>query len=117
MEARHVGEAREDTSTAKALGSMSLDGIPGQWVDVREEITCSNTVGRYQLTIRDQAGGVALAINTSGLETWRTGADHMRPKWGIYRRHHASLNQNIDDYVYFANFAVMRGSHPDSTCL
>ena len=116
MEVRHVGDARKDASISKTLGSMSLDGIPGQWLDVREEITYSNTVGRYQLTIRDQVGGVALAIDAAGLETWRTGADHMRPKWGIYRRHHASLNQNIDDYVYFANFAVTRGNRLDSTC-
>ena len=116
MEVRHVGDTRKDASTSATLGSMSLDGIRGQWLDVREEITYSNTAGRYQLTVRDQAGGVVLAINAAGLETWRTGADHMRPKWGIYRRHHASLNQNIDDYVYFANFSVTKGNHPDSTC-
>ncbi|MEO8386296.1 MAG: heparin lyase I family protein, partial [Betaproteobacteria bacterium] len=116
MEVRHVGDLRSDSSTSKTLGSMSLAGVFGQWLDVREEITYSNTIGRYQLTIRDQAGEVALVVDKSGLEMWRTGAYHMRPKWGIYRRHHASLNQNVRDYVYFANFAVTRGSRPDSAC-
>ncbi len=116
MEVRHVGDSRKDSSTSKTLGSMSLNGIPGQWLDVREEITYSNSVGRYQLVIRDQAGAVVLEIDKNGLETWRTSADHMRPKWGIYRRHHPSLNQHTDDYVYFANFAITRGSQPDSTC-
>ena len=116
MEVRHVGDSQKNASTSKTLGSMSLEGIPGQWLDVREEITYSNTSGRYHLVIRDQAGAVVLEIDENGLETWRTGTDHMRPKWGIYRRHHAALNQNTDDYVYFANFAITRGSRPDSTC-
>jgi hypothetical protein len=95
---------------------MSLTGVPGQWMDVREEITYSNTVGRYKLTIRDQNGNLALSVDQSGLQMWRTGSDHMRPKWGIYRKHSASLNQNIDDYLYLANLAITNGSTPASTC-
>lgn len=116
MDIRHVGNSRKNASAYEILGSISLAGIPGQWMDVREEITYSNTVGRYRLAIRDQGGELRLGLDKGGLQMWRTGAEHMRPKWGIYRKHHASLNQGSDDYVYFANFGITRGNLPDSAC-
>ncbi len=116
MEIRYLGDGKSESSTYSKLQVMSLSGVPGQWLDVREQITYSNTVGRYRLSILDQQGQQLIAIDQSGLELWRQGADHMRPKWGIYRRHHPALNQHIDDVVDFANFAITRGSNPDSTC-
>ncbi|HTD03401.1 heparin lyase I family protein [Undibacterium sp.] len=116
MDIRHVGDIQRDSSGYTVLGSMPLADIPGQWMEVREEITYSNTLGRYRLTIRDRQGAVLLDIDKSGLQMWRTGADHMRPKWGIYRKHDPALNQNTDDTIYFANFGITRGNAPDSAC-
>jgi Polysaccharide lyase len=116
MEIRHVGDMQKDSTTSTKLGTMSLTGMSGQWLEAREEITFSNTVGRYQLTIRDQSGTTKLNIDKSGLQLWRTGADHMRPKWGIYRKHDPALNQNVADAVYFANLGATRGSTPSSNC-
>jgi Polysaccharide lyase len=116
MEIRHVGDMQKDSTTSTKLGAMSLIGMAGQWLEAREEITFSNTVGRYQLTIRDQSGTTKLNIDKSGLQLWRTGADHMRPKWGIYRKHDPALNQNVTDAIYFANLGVTRGSQPSANC-
>jgi Polysaccharide lyase len=116
MEIRHIGDTQRDSSTSVKLGTMSLGGVPGQWMDVREEVTFSNTKGRYLLRIRDQSGAVKLNIDKSGLQLWRTGADHMRPKWGIYRKHDPALNQNVADSIYLANLGVTRGSIPSSNC-
>lgn len=116
MEVRHVGDAKQDSSSATVIGSMALDGLAGQWLDVREQISYANTGGRYQLDMRDQTGKSVLAIDQDGLQMWRTGADHIRPKWGIYRKHHAALNQFSDDFVYFANIGIARGSVADSSC-
>jgi hypothetical protein len=116
MEIRHVGDMQKDSSTSTKLGAMSLEGMAGQWLEVREEITFSNTNGRYQLAIQDQRGKAKLNIDKSGLQLWRTGADHMRPKWGIYRKHDTALNQNVADAIYFANLGVTRGSEPGSNC-
>jgi hypothetical protein len=116
MEIRHVGDMQKDSATSTKLGAMSLAGMKGQWLEVREEITFSNTNGRYQLAIQDQSGKGKLSIDKSGLQLWRTGADHMRPKWGIYRKHDPSLNQNLADAIYFANLGVTRGSEPSSNC-
>ncbi len=116
MEIRHVGDTQRDASTSVKLGAMPLAGVPGQWMDVREEITFSNTKGRYLLSIRDQNGIPKVDIDKSGLQLWRTGADHMRPKWGIYRKHDPALNQNVADTIYFANLGVTRGNIPSSNC-
>ena len=116
MEIRYVGDQKSESSTYSKLQAISLTGLTGQWLDVREEITYSNTVGRYRLTIVDQQGQERINLDRSGLALWREGADHMRPKWGIYRKHHPALNQHADDVVDFANLAITRGKVPDSTC-
>lgn len=112
MEVRHVGDMQKNAAQSQLLGTVPLSNIVGQWLDVREEITYSNTNGRYQLLIRDDQGRPQLSIERNNLVMWRTGAEHMRHKWGIYRRHSASLNQHIADTVYFANFAITRGLNP-----
>jgi Polysaccharide lyase len=112
MEIRHVGDMQKNAAQSIVLGTVPLSNIVGQWLDVLEEITYSNSNGRYQLLIRDDQGRLQLKIDRNNLAMWRTGAEHMRPKWGIYRRHSASLNQNIADTVYFANFAITRGLTP-----
>ena len=116
MEIRYVGDQKSESSTYSKLQAVSLTGLTGQWLDVREQITYSNTVGRYLLSIIDQQGQERIHLDRSGLALWRQGADHMRPKWGIYRRHHPALNQHADDVVDFANFAITRGSVPDTNC-
>ena len=116
MEIRYVGDQKSESSTYSKLQAVSLTGLTGQWLDVREQITYSNTVGRYLLSIVDQQGQERIHLDRSGLALWRQGADHMRPKWGIYRRHHPALNQHADDVVDFANFAITRGSVPDTNC-
>lgn len=108
MEVRHVGDRLREARHA-ALGAMPLTN---EWLSVRETITYSNSAGRYRLSISDAAGVERLSIDRSGLQLWRTGADHMRPKWGIYRKHHPALNQRREDTVYFANFCIARGDAP-----
>jgi Polysaccharide lyase len=116
MEIRHVGDMQKDSATSTKLGVIPLAGMVGQWLEVREEITFSNTNGHYRLTIHDQSGTAKLNIDKNGLQLWRTGADHMRPKWGIYRKHDPALNQNVADAIYFANLGVTRGPQPSSNC-
>lgn len=116
MEVRHVGDARRDASLSSNLGVVPLIDVQGKWIAVREEITFSNSAGRYRLVLHDANGKALLEIDKSDLQMWRTGADHMRPKWGIYRKHHAALNQNVADTIDFANFGITRGTTPSSTC-
>ena len=115
MEVRHVANALTKADHT-VLGSVPLTAVQGKWIDVREEITYSNTQGHYKLALRDVQGAPLLAIDKAGLQMWRSGADHLRPKWGIYRKHNLALNQDAEDYVYFANFGITRGATPSSDC-
>ncbi len=116
MEVRHIGDMHRDSSVSAVLGTIPLAGVPGQWIAAREEIVYSNTDGRYRIVLRDQKDAVLLNLDKAGLQMWRSGADHMRPKWGIYRKHHPALNQNVADTIYFANFGITRGRVPTSAC-
>lgn len=111
MEVRHVAD-RLTESKHTVLGTMPLEGALGKWLQATETITYSNTHGRYQLAIRDMQGAQLLAIDRDALPMWRTGADHMRPKWGIYRKHSAQLNQQRADTVYFGSMCITREPAP-----
>ncbi len=116
MEFRHVADQRRDSAVVTVLATAPLEPLVGQWVDAYEEVKYSNTDGFYKLQLRDASGKLLLLIDKSGLQMWRTGAAQIHPKWGIYRKHHAALNQHIDDFLYFANFGITRGSVPSATC-
>ena len=116
MEIRHVGDQSRDAERATVIGSVPLAQVQGTWIDVREEVMFSNNAGNYKLNLRDESGTEILAIDQRNLAMWRTGADHMRPKWGIYRKHHAMLNQHREDSIYFAAFAITHGTVPTTGC-
>lgn len=116
MEFRHVGDERRDSAVMTVLATTPLEPLIGQWVDAYEEVKYSNTDGLYKLRLNDASGKLLLSIDKSGLQLWRTGATQIHPKWGIYRKHHAALNQHIDDFIYFANFGITNGSVPSATC-
>lgn len=59
---------------------------------------------------------LAQGSDRHNLVKWRTGADHMRPKWGIYRKHHAMLNQHREDSMYFTGFGLTGGMSPTTNC-
>jgi hypothetical protein len=116
MEFRHVTDRRRDSSVVVLLATTALAPLVGHWVDAYEEVKYSNTDGSYKLRLSDADGKVLLSIDKANLQMWRTGATQIHPKWGIYRKHHAALNQHQEDFVYFANFGITRGSTPSSSC-
>ena len=116
MEFRHVGEQRRDSAVVTVLATTPLEPLVGHWVDAYEEVKYSNTDGLYKLRLRDASRKLLLSIDKTDLQMWRTGATQIHPKWGIYRKHHAALNQHTDDFLYFANFGITRGNQPGATC-
>lgn len=105
FEVRHVGDQLRE-SRHSVLASAPLARLQGPWLSAEETITYSNTQGHYRLAMRDAAGRLLLEVDRSGLQLWRTGANHMRPKWGIYRKHHPALNQQREDQVDFAALCI-----------
>jgi hypothetical protein len=116
LEIRHIANQMTNSSESVRLAEIPLDMAVGRWIDVHQEVVFSNSNGRYKVRLQDESGNVLLAVDRAGLALWRTGADHMRPKWGIYRKHHEKLNQHVADAIDFANFAISIGSSPASTC-
>ncbi len=113
---RHVAGDVKASDGYTVLGDMAIGDVLDQWLDVRQEIEFSRS-GTYKLDITDRAGKSVLTINRSNLNNWRAGADHFRPKWGIYRKHQPALNQHQDDWFYIANIAITRGlEKADSLC-
>ena len=114
---RHIADQITDTSQFTSLATVPSDQVQGRWISVREEVKFSNTDGYYRLRM-DAAGQSqpVISIDARPLSLWRTGSDHARVKWGIYRKHSTELNQNLTDEFWFANLAITRGSTPDATC-
>jgi hypothetical protein len=62
--------------------------------------------------IRDVASGkVLFDYSDSGLDMWRTGAEGLRPKWGIYRwlgENREWENQLRDEELRYVDFEVIK---------
>ncbi|MFD0990789.1 T9SS type A sorting domain-containing protein [Mariniflexile jejuense] len=93
------------TSSQSTLKKTDLTPFKGTWVDVTETITYG-TNGSYSILIKRVSDNTELFnYSSSNIVNWQTGADFVRPKWGIYR----SLNTPSDlrdEEVLFANFSI-----------
>lgn len=94
-----------ETTTQVTLSQLALDSLRGRWVEVTETITYGEP-GSYEIQIqRVDNGSTLFSYQNNSLRTWKTNADFIRPKWGIYR----SLNDagNLrDEIVRFADFRI-----------
>ncbi|MEN3322657.1 T9SS type A sorting domain-containing protein [Mariniflexile soesokkakense] len=94
-----------ETSSQVTLKQTDLTPFKGIWVDVTETIKYG-TSGTYSIEIKKVSDG-ALLFNYSNnaIINWQTGADFVRPKWGIYR---SLINSSDlrDESILFANFSI-----------
>ena len=99
-------ELRYAESTSQTtLDKVDLSLFKGKWIAVTETITYGES-GKYAISMTKVDGGAELfSYTNTNIRTWKTNADFIRPKWGIYR----SLNDvdNLrDEIVRFANFSI-----------
>lgn len=94
-----------ETSSQTTLKQTDLTAFKGVWVDVIETINYG-TSGTYSIVINKVSDGTELfSYSNNAIINWQTGADFVRPKWGIYR----SLNNPEylrDEDVLFSNFSI-----------
>jgi len=94
-----------ETTSQTTLDEVSLSLFKGIWVEATETITYGES-GKYAISISRIDNGTELFSYTNdSIRTWKTNANFIRPKWGIYR----SLNDadNLrDEIVLFANFSI-----------
>ena len=94
-----------ETNTQTTLTQTDIAPFLGTWVEVTETIKYG-TAGTYSIVIKKVSDMSTLfSYSNNSIINWRSGADFVRPKWGIYR----SLNnaQDLrDEEVLFANFSI-----------
>ncbi|MFC2129300.1 Ig-like domain-containing protein [Bacteroidota bacterium] len=95
------------TTSQSTIHEVELEPFKGIWVEATERVTYGEAgIGTYSISLETVHDGTSLfAYSSSSLRMWKTSADFIRPKWGIYR----SLNDAAslrDEIVYFANFSI-----------
>lgn len=87
------------------LAKVALEDFRGVWVEVEEQITYGEN-GKYEVKITSlDKNKELLNYKNTSMRMWKTNADFLRPKWGIYR----SLQQAQDlrdEKVLFADFYI-----------
>ncbi len=94
-----------ETTSQVTLHEVDIAPFLGVWVEVTETVEYGEN-GKYDIEIKQVSNGNVLFTYTDNdIRMWKTDADFIRPKWGIYR----SLNnaQDLrDEAVLFANFSI-----------
>ncbi|MCI4671928.1 MAG: T9SS type A sorting domain-containing protein [Bacteroidia bacterium] len=112
LTARKASPNRLELRYAEALSQRTLDQTPiapmlGIWLDVKEVVYYDEVgLGKYEVLIQAHSNGDTLFhYSNQAIRTWKTGADFIRPKWGIYRSLNDSSNLR-DEEVWFADFSI-----------
>jgi hypothetical protein len=102
---QHFQVLHSDSISSIEVARANLGMFKGTWVEVTETITYG-VIGRYNVVIKKVTDdSVLLTYSNNHINTWRTGAEGVRPKWGIYR---SLLNRDMlrDEEVLFADFSI-----------
>lgn len=100
----HVGS----NGKKNVIAEVPLAPFKGNWVHVQENIKFGSN-GNYNLKITKVSdGSKLLAVDKKNLDLWRSGAEYVRPKWGIYRGLDRK-NQLRDEIVKFDSFCLDKG--------
>ncbi|MDO7173926.1 T9SS type A sorting domain-containing protein [Mariniflexile sp. AS56] len=94
-----------ETSSQVTLKQTDLTVFKGIWVDVTETIKYGVS-GTYSLEMNKVSDGTSLfSYANNAIVNWQTGADFVRPKWGIYRSL-ISVSDLRDETMLFNNFSI-----------
>ncbi|MDA9217828.1 polysaccharide lyase [Schleiferiaceae bacterium] len=94
-----------ETDSQITLAQEPLASFLGHWLTVKETIQYGS-YGSYSIEISKVSDSTVLFNYTNdSIVNWRSGADFVRPKWGIYRSLINSQDLR-DEQVRFADFTV-----------
>jgi hypothetical protein len=83
---------------------VPLQPLLGRWLEATERIAYGEN-GTYSLRVAAVDGGETLfSYESSPLRMWKSNADFLRPKWGIYRslQDRGNLRDEIVDFTDFS---------------
>jgi hypothetical protein len=96
-----------DHSKQRTIKSRTLKPFLGLWVEATETISYGEN-GQYSVTIKSVSTGEQIfSYQNNSIRMWKSGADFLRPKWGIYRSLKDKDNLR-DEIVDFADFGISR---------
>ncbi|WP_164716684.1 heparin lyase I family protein [Paenibacillus whitsoniae] len=86
------------------LAQTPKSNIVGKWVEATVKFKASDS-GSLSMTLKDVSSGNTLMSYSGTKDMWRSGADIVRPKWGIYRK--ITTGMPTAD-IQFANFQIIK---------
>jgi hypothetical protein len=96
-----------ETNSQITLKKTDLTPFKGEWVEVIETVIFGEKdTGSYEIEIKNVSTKQTLfSYSNNNIRMWKTNADFIRPKWGIYR---SLLNaQDLrDEELLFADFNI-----------
>ena len=106
-----------ESDTQITVLETELEPFLGQWIQATERILFNEgTQGKYELILTSVVNSDTLFYYTNNtIRTWKTDAEFLRPKWGIYR----SLNVPSDlqdEEVLFADISIHKIDTSASNC-
>ena len=100
MELRYAESTSQTT-----LHEVNLAPFKGVWCEATETVTYGES-GTYDLVIKKISDNTTLfEYSNDAIRMWKTAADFIRPKWGIYRSLEFSEDLR-DEEVLFADFSI-----------
>jgi len=95
-----------ETDSQITLAQTDINPLINTWLEVTEIIKYG-TSGTYDIEIKKVSdNSMLLSYSNPSIINWRSGADFVRPKWGIYR---SLINEQDrrDEEVLFDDFSVL----------
>ena len=87
------------------LKKVDLTPFKGAWVEVTETVLYGEN-GAYSISIKKVGDGTMLLEYTNNsIRTWKTDAEFIRPKWGIYRSL-SDVDNLRDETLLFSDFRI-----------
>jgi len=99
-------ELRYAESTSQVtLHEVDLTPFKGTWCEATETVTYGES-GTYDLVIKKVSdNSVLFSYSDNDIRMWKTQADFIRPKWGIYRSLQLA-SELRDEAILYANFSI-----------
>lgn len=94
-----------ETTSQVTLKEVDLIPFKGIWCEATETVTYGES-GTYEILIKKVSDNTTLfSYSNDNIRMWKTQAEFIRPKWGIYRS--LVFAEDLrDEEVLFANFSI-----------
>ncbi|WP_186785983.1 heparin lyase I family protein [Paenibacillus agilis] len=93
-----------DNTQRKVLSEANFANYKNVWVEATVTVVNSDN-GSVSMTLKTLDGKDVMPPYSGNQDMWIDGANIIRPKWGIYRKHYAEIK---DAKIQFANFQIIK---------